>query len=162
MDIRMHEVFTAEKYTNEVLPAINNKRYEAETKAMDDYIAAQGWNAATLPSGLKIVIDQKGTGTEVTEGSQVTVNYTGRLLNGTVFDSNQLPEFNHVQPFDFTVGKGMVIKGWDEGLKSFNKGGKGKLIIPARMGYGDQGTGKIPPNSPLVFEIEVVDVKPGA
>lgn len=162
MDLKMAEVFTAEKYNNEILPAINNARYAGETKQMTDYAAAQGWSAAQLPSGLMVVVDSKGTGTPVTDGSKVTVNYTGRLLNGTVFDSNQLPEFGHVQPFDFTVGKGMVIKGWDEGLKNFNKGGKGKLIIPARMGYGEQGSGKIPPNAPLVFEIEVVEVAPGA
>lgn len=161
MDIRVFNVYTAEQYNSEVVPRMDAEKYAGETKQMDDYIAAQGWTAVTLPSGLKVVVDKQGNGTPVTDGAQITVNYTGRLLNGTVFDSNVLPEFNHVQPLELTVGRGMVIKGWDEGLKNFNLGGKGKLVIPARLGYGEQGSGaKIPPNSVLVFDVEIISVKP--
>lgn len=162
MDIKLMKVYTAEQYATEVIPQLNAAKYANETKQIDDYIAAQGWTAVSLPSGLKIVVDKQGNGAPVTDGALIKVNYTGKLLNGTVFDSNVLPEFNHVQPFELTVGKGMVIKGWDEGLKSFHQGGKGKLIIPARLGYGEQGSGKIPPNSPLMFEVEILEVKPSA
>jgi FKBP-type peptidyl-prolyl cis-trans isomerase len=82
------------------------------------------------------------------------------LLNGEKFDSNVDPKFNHVQPFEFTVGIGQVIKGWDEGLQLLNKGGKAKLIIPSSLAYGSRGAGAaIPPNSPLVFDVEVTDIK---
>jgi FKBP-type peptidyl-prolyl cis-trans isomerase len=96
-----------------------------------------------------------GKGKAAKSGDHVVVNYRGMLTNGTVFDES----YKRGQPFDFTLGGGQVIKGWDEGLVGMKEGGKRKLVIPADMGYGAQGSPPtIPPNATLVFEVELVKV----
>src|SRR5262245_20447621 len=96
-----------------------------------------------------------GTGTEATKGQKVTVHYTGWLTNGTKFDSSK----DRNDPFVFPLGKGHVIKGWDEGVQGMKVGGKRKLTIPPAMGYGARGAGGvIPPNATLVFEVELLGV----
>lgn len=93
-------------------------------------------------------------------GDVLVMNYTGRLENGTVFDSNILPEFNHVQPFEFVLGAGQVIQGWDEGLVGMKIGDKKTLVIPSEKGYGDRAVGNIiPANSTLIFEVELIGIK---
>lgn len=94
------------------------------------------------------------------EGDVLTMNYTGRLENGKVFDSNILPEFGHVEPFEFTLGAGQVIAGWDEGLVGMKIGDKKTLVIPPEKGYGNREIGGvIPANSTLIFEVELVGIK---
>ena len=96
-----------------------------------------------------------GTGAAAAKGQQVTVHYTGWLTNGSKFDSSK----DRNDPFVFSLGRGQVIKGWDEGVGSMKVGGKRKLIIPASLGYGAQGAGGvIPPNATLIFEVELVAV----
>lgn len=111
----------------------------------------------TTASGLMIVTEVKGDGpTPIGGKSMVTVNYRGTTLNGKQFDSS----FDRKEPFEFALGRQQVIIGWDEGIMHFNVGGKGKLLIPSSMAYGDKGAGAdIPANAPLVFDIEVVGVK---
>lgn len=93
-------------------------------------------------------------------GDTLVMNYTGKLTDGTVFDSNVLPEFGHVSPFEFTLGRGQVIKGWDEGLVGMKIGEKKTLTIPPEKGYGERGAGsKIPPNATLIFDVELVGIK---
>jgi FKBP-type peptidyl-prolyl cis-trans isomerase len=87
------------------------------------------------------------------------MNYTGRLEDGTIFDSNVLPEFGHVEPFTFTLGAGQVIAGWDEGLAGMKIGEKKTLTIPPEKGYGANGNGSIPPNATLVFDVELLDIR---
>lgn len=111
----------------------------------------------TTPSGLKYKITEAGTGKKVEAGDKVTVHYTGRLTNGTKFDSSK----DRNQPFSFKVGSGQVIKGWDEGLALLHVGDKATLTIPAQLGYGQSDLGTIPPNSTLIFDIEVLDARPG-
>ncbi|MFM8313972.1 MAG: FKBP-type peptidyl-prolyl cis-trans isomerase [Deltaproteobacteria bacterium] len=97
----------------------------------------------------------KGKGKEAKAGATVTVHYTGCLTNGTKFDSS----FDAGKPFTFNLGQGQVIKGWDTGVEGMKVGGKRKLVIPADMGYGAAGAGGvIPPNSTLVFTVELIDV----
>lgn len=111
-------------------------------------------NEVILPDGLKYIDTTPGTGASPTNGQNVTVNYTGYLLNGTVFDSS----VSRNQPFSFVIGEGQVIKGWDEGVLTMKVGGKRRLIIPANLAYGAQGQGSIPPNSTLIFDVELLKV----
>jgi FKBP-type peptidyl-prolyl cis-trans isomerase len=92
-------------------------------------------------------------------GDILVMNYTGRLTNGTVFDSNVDPKFNHVQPFEFTLGAGQVIRGWDEGLLGMKVGEKKTLTVPPEKGYGDRAVSVIPANSTLIFDVELVAIK---
>ena len=105
----------------------------------------------------KMVIDDilVGTGAEVTEGDAVVVHYIGTLQNGQEFDSSK----KRGVPFEFTVGEGRVIRGWEEGLIGMKVGGQRILVIPPDMAYGDAEVGPIPPNSTLVFAIELLEVK---
>lgn len=111
-------------------------------------------------NGLYYVLTKEGTGPNAKAGQKVSMNYTGYLLNGNVFDSNTDPQFKHVQPLEFPLGKGSVIKGWDEGITYLNKGAQAKFIIPSRLGYGARSPGaKIPANSVLVFDVELLDAQ---
>jgi len=92
-------------------------------------------------------------------GDMVSMNYTGRLENGTVFDSNVDPKFNHVQPFDFTLGAGQVIAGWDKGIVGMKVDEKKTLTILPEDGYGASGQGSIPPNATLIFDVELLEIK---
>lgn len=108
------------------------------------------------PSGLRIRDEVIGTGQEVKTGDIVTVNYIGALSNGVKFDSS----YDRNQPFTTQIGTGRVIKGWDEGIIGMKVGGKRTLIIPSDLGYGAQGAGEsIPPNSILIFQVELLDTK---
>jgi peptidylprolyl isomerase len=112
-------------------------------------------NYLTQPDGLKILDEKLGEGAQVKSGDTVTVNYVGTLENGTKFDSS----YDRNAPFTTQIGVGQVIKGWDEGIVGMQVGGKRKLIIPASLGYGSQGAGSIPPNSTLIFEVELMAIK---
>lgn len=109
-----------------------------------------------LPSGLGYKQLKEGTGPQPKKGDKVQVHYKGYLEDGTVFDSS----YERGKPFEFTVGVGQVIRGWDEGIPLFKEGGKGILLIPPELGYGSRGVGPIPPNSTLFFEVEIVKVNP--
>lgn len=103
-----------------------------------------------------IIEDLKvGTGTEAIAGKKITVNYKGTLTDGTQFDSS----YDRGQPFTFTLGSGQVIQGWDKGFAGLKVGGKRKLTIPPDMGYGSRDMGTIPPNSVLIFEVELLKVE---
>lgn len=106
-------------------------------------------------TGLGYVDIVEGTGASPKTGNSVTVHYTGWLKSGEKFDSS----VDRGQPFVFQLGRGRVIKGWDEGVSSMRVGGKRKLIIPAHLGYGDRGAGRvIPPGATLIFEVELLAI----
>lgn len=135
------------------------KQIEIDDKLIKDYLAKKKVNAQKTESGLYYKITKKGTGENATARTKVSVNYTGMLLNGEKFDSNVDPQFSHVQPFEFMLGTGSVIKGWDEGIALLNKGAKATLYIPSNLAYGTNSPSpKIPANSVLIFEVELVDV----
>jgi len=104
-------------------------------------------------SGLRMIVHKDGEGPKPQKGQTVNVHYTGLLENGTKFDSSH----DRGKPFSFPLGQGRVIKGWDEALALMNKGEKRTIVIPPEMGYGSRSTGKIPPNSTLIFEVELID-----
>ena len=113
-------------------------------------------NEENVMNELKVEDIEVGKGQEVKDGDTVSVNYKGTLTNGKQFDSS----YDRGQPFEFEVGAGDVIKGWDQGLVGMRVGGKRKLTIPSELGYGEQGAGvDIPPNSTLIFEIELLEIK---
>jgi peptidylprolyl isomerase len=123
----------------------------ADTAAGPMKVEAEKYTA--LPSGVKYAVLQEGSGA-VAEHQQVSVHYTGWLENGTKFDSSR----DRGEPFEFALGHGDVIKGWDEGVKGMKVGEKRQLVIPPALGYGESGTpdGTIPPNSTLIFEVELM------
>lgn len=109
-----------------------------------------------MKDGVKIDIEKEGAGAAITNGQNAVVHYTGKLTDGKIFDSS-IPRN---QPFIFQLGSGMVIKGWETGVLGMKKGEKRILTIPPEMGYGAAGAGGvIPPNSTLVFEVELMDIK---
>jgi peptidylprolyl isomerase len=113
-------------------------------------------NIVTTPSGLKYIDIVEGTGEMPKTGQTVEVHYTGTLEDGRKFDSSR----DRNQPFDFPIGAGRVIKGWDEGLSTMKVGGQRKLIIPPDLGYGARGAGGvIPPNATLIFDVELLAIK---
>ncbi len=105
-----------------------------------------------MENGLQIQDLKIGAGPEVRLGQGLTMHYSGTLENGTKFDSS----YDRGQPFQFVLGAGQVIQGWDLGIQGMKVGGKRKLIIPPSLGYGERGIGPIPPNATLVFEVEVL------
>jgi len=108
----------------------------------------------TTESGLKYEDLTEGSGTEAKAGTYVSVHYTGWLTDGQKFDSSK----DRNEPFEFALGAGMVIRGWDEGVQGMKVGGVRKLTIPPELGYGVRGAGGvIPPNATLVFEVELLD-----
>jgi FKBP-type peptidyl-prolyl cis-trans isomerase len=112
-------------------------------------------SAASSSGQLQVDDEKVGNGAEAKTGDTVSVNYIGTLENGTKFDSS----YDRNQPFSFTLGTGQVIKGWDQGIVGMKVGGKRKLTIPPDLAYGNQSVGNIPPNSTLVFEVELLEVK---
>jgi peptidylprolyl isomerase len=112
-------------------------------------------STTTTASGLQFEDVTVGTGPSPTKGKRVTVHYTGTLPDGKKFDSSR----DRNEPFQFAIGVGQVIKGWDEGVMSMKVGGRRKLIIPPDLGYGARGfPGAIPPNATLHFDVELLGV----
>ncbi|MFB0515144.1 MAG: FKBP-type peptidyl-prolyl cis-trans isomerase [Candidatus Neomarinimicrobiota bacterium] len=110
----------------------------------------------TTDSGLKYVDHVIGTGPTPGVGQTIAVHYTGRLTDGTKFDSS----LDRGQPFVFQVGTGQVIKGWDEGLLTMRAGGKRTLTIPPHLAYGERGASNvIPPNATLIFDVELLEIR---
>lgn len=127
---------------------------ETATPSEDSTVTEE--NTITTESGLQYIDIEEGTGAMPQTGQMVTVHYTGTLDNGLKFDSS----VDRGQPFNFKIGVGQVIKGWDEGVATMKVGGKRKLTIPAELGYGARGAGGvIPPNATLIFDVELLGVE---
>jgi FKBP-type peptidyl-prolyl cis-trans isomerase len=109
----------------------------------------------TVAENVKIEDIEEGTGPAVKSGDTIVMHYTGTLTDGTKFDSS----VDRNEPFETQIGVGQVIQGWDIGVLGMKVGGKRKLTIPPSLGYGDRATGNIPPNSILIFDLELLEIK---
>jgi FKBP-type peptidyl-prolyl cis-trans isomerase len=141
-------------------PMVGCNKKEVQNQTMNTGVttmaATPNADVTTTASGLQYQILQPGDGAVAKAGQQVTVHYTGWLTDGTKFDSS----VDRGQPFQFTLGAGQVIKGWDEGVAGMKVGEKRKLTIPSNLGYGSQGAGGvIPPNATLVFDVQLLGVQ---
>lgn len=125
------------------------------TPAPESASATATSSAVPRPNGLIVEDIEVGSGKEVKSGDTIVIHYTGFLQNGTKFDSS----VDRGTPFTTRIGVGEVIQGWDEGVIGMKVGGKRKLIIPPSLGYGPQQVGPIPPNSTLVFEVELLEIR---
>lgn len=142
--------------------SLREKQKGTDDKAIADYVAKNKLAGQKTASGLYVVVTQPGAGANPGSGDVVKVKYTGKLMNGKVFDSSDKNPQTQAG-IDFPLGQGAVIPGWDEGVRQLKKGGKGLLIIPSGLAYGIEGApGAIPPNSVIMFDVELVDVKKGA
>ncbi len=133
------------------------EKREAEAKQQQESVLdAASAGFIKTDSGLRYQIIQEGNGKKANKGDMVSVHYKGQLFDGTVFDSS----YKRKQPLEFAVGVGQVIAGWDEGILLLNVGDKARMVIPSELAYGSRGAGgAIPPNTPLIFDVELVGIK---
>ena len=153
----------AQNFANEVknrnaerVAALQNDYPEETAKAaktLADFLAKNNIVAEPTETGLYYVVTEEGNGEKPEVGKPVKMHYTGKLLDGTVFDSS----VERGEPFQFILGVGQVIPGWDEGVQLMSKGEKGVLYIPYYLAYGERNMGEIPPFSNLMFEVELID-----
>jgi len=135
-------------------PSLFTMASDKNSSSNSPFGAVEIGESQVTSTGLKITELVLGDGQEAIPGANVSVNYRGTLDDGKEFDSSY-----GRGPFEFSLGAGMVIKGWDEGVAGMKVGGKRKLVIPPELGYGSRGIGPIPPNSVLTFEVELLAVK---
>lgn len=142
------------------IPPSTDLKVVVELLEVKDKVVAEMWEVdttlfKTTESGLKYAIINMGEGPAVEAGKMITVHYSGYLTDGTLFDSS----VERDEPIQFVVGQGQVIPGWDEGMLLLKKGDKARFIIPPQIGYGDMQLEKIPANSTLIFDTEIIDIQ---
>jgi len=142
------------------IPPSTDLKVVVDLLEVKDKIVAKMWEVdttlfKTTASGLKYAVISEGEGPAVESGKVITVSYSGYLLDGTLFDSS----IERDEPIQFVVGQGQVIPGWDEGMLLLKKGDKARFIIPPQLGYGEMQLEKIPANSTLIFDTEIVDIQ---
>ncbi|MCE7043701.1 FKBP-type peptidyl-prolyl cis-trans isomerase [Dyadobacter sp. CY312] len=155
--VKVVSILTTEEFQKEQSEA-GTKQKAIEAKLIEDYLVKNNLKAKAVKtaSGLYYIPEVEGTGPNPAPGDNIKAHYTGKLLDGKEFDSSKGKE-----PLQLTIGAGMVIPGWEEGLTLMKKGSKGVLIIPSGMAYGPETNGPIPGNSVLKFDMELLDVVKG-
>ena len=174
-EVKVVKVIAKGKLTEPVFKGRVDEYFKGEAAKMKSvepgkitkYIADNNMKATKTASGLSYQITKEGSGPKIAKGDTAVVNYTGKLVNGKVFDTSikEVAQKNKTfdamrpyQPIRIPVGAGAVIPGWDEGLQLLNKGAKATMVIPSNLAYGEQGLGPVPPFAPIVFEVELVDI----
>jgi len=153
------EVQTNTDSTTAVTPPPAQSIQSTPTPVLPRLTAGKHGDTTVTATGLMIIETKVGKGAVPKSGQTITVNYTGQFLDGKPFDSNVDPNFHHVEPFVTPIGVGKVIPGWDEGILTMKVGGKRRLLVPANLAYGEHGMGDIPPNAPLIFDVELLKVQ---
>ncbi len=176
--VKIEKVIAKGKLSDQVFQGRVAELFKAETAKMEKaepgkiqkYLDDNKLKATKTASGLYYVITKEGSGPKIGKADSAVVNYTGKLISGKVFDTSikeiaQAKEnkglYNAMRPYKpihIAVGVGAVIPGWDEGLQLLNKGSKATFVIPSKLAYGQQGAGPIPPFTPIVFDVELVDI----
>ena len=151
-EVIVEKTITMEEY-NQMIQERKDALAQNAKDELAAYLKKNHVKAQAQEGGLIYVCTKKGKGPKPGYKQKVKVHYTGKLLDGTVFDSS----IDRGEPFEFELGVGRVIRGWDEGIALMSKGEKGVLYIPYDMAYGENGTGPIPPYANLIFEVELVD-----
>jgi FKBP-type peptidyl-prolyl cis-trans isomerase len=160
LSFRVDKVQSREDFEAEFQARMEAQNPDAAVAREQEIIEREAWlqenniTAEARPSGLIYIENIAGSGAQPQAGERVKVHYTGTLLDGTKFDSS----VDRGEPFEFTLGQGQVIQGWDEGIALMKEGGKARLVIPSAIGYGSRDMGQIPPYSTLVFEVELIEV----
>ena len=155
-NIRLNDFYPESEFAAKQIEYMKNTFVDetlAAEREIDEYLKNNGIKTITTPTGLKYVKTKEGNGEKPQVGTMVKVHYTGKLLDGTVFDSS----VTRNEPFQFVLGVGQVIPGWDEGLQLMSKGEEAVLYIPYYLAYGNTGSGPIPPFATLIFEVEMID-----
>lgn len=160
LTLKVVDVFKSEEDLRKDQQALLDEKKQSEIKEIEQYLASKGIKAQKTEKGVFVELLTKGEGPAVDSGKAAHVKYKGQTFAGKVFDSNLDSTFGHTDPYVLNIGKHGAIEGWDDGLRLFNKGGKGRLYIPSMLAYG--------PNPPqgapfkafenLIFDVEVVDV----
>ncbi len=175
--IGVENVFTREEFgvyrmkmmeeQQEAMIERQGEQLEEDGTTIDLYLKENKIEAEIDPSGLRYVVIEEGEGEFPQPNQKVSVNYTGKLMSGQVFDTSveavarEAGVFNEdrpYQPYQFALGTGSVIRGWDIGIGLLKRGGKGVLYIPSTLAYGERATGIIPANAILIFDVELVDI----
>ena len=154
-EIRMNASMQKEMKEKEVK---NKALLESQTKALKAYAEKNKIKYITSPLGVLVEVQNEGVGVKAVDGYRAMLLYKGYLTNGTVFDANMGKDAKHTDPIDVSVGSHNTIPGFEDAMKYFGKGGKGRLLIPSVLGYGDRSGPGLPANSNLIFDIEVKDV----
>ena len=158
-DVKLNDFYPESEYVNKMVEAIKANYPEETARAyaeLQQYFALNGISASPTASGLYYVMTAEGNGEMPAKGDNVKVHYTGKLLDGTVFDSS----IERNEPIEFPLGMGYVIPGWDEGIMLMSVGEKGVLYIPYYLAYGPKGSAPvIPPFANLIFDVELVEIQ---
>lgn len=152
-DVKLKDVSSSAEFEAKKLAELAQLNAKGE-QIIRDYLVKENITVQPTQSGLYYIETTKGKGETAKAGQKVSVHYTGTFTDGTKFDSS----LDRGKPIEFVLGQNQVIKGWDEGIMLMNKGAKAKLVIPSSLAYGERGAGSIPPFTPLVFEVELVDI----
>ena len=169
-EIDLQDIVTGEELAEEQanFMAEMQERQQNEPAEIANYVKSHNITVNPNPNGVYIVVKQKGNGAKVAAGKKVSINYTGRLLDGTMFDSSVESDAKEggiymanrtYEPLTYVVGQMSLIRGWEEGIMGQPAGSKLQLVIPSNMAYGPQRAGNIPPYSPLVFDLDIVSVE---
>jgi len=174
-EVKVVKIIPKGKLTDQVFQGRVSEYFKGEAAKLkglepgkiSKYIADNNLKATKTATGLQYEITKQGSGPKIAKGDTAVVNYTGKLVNGKVFDTSikEVAQKNKTydamrpyQPIRIAVGAGAVIPGWDEGLQLLNKGSKVTMLIPSSLAYGEQGLGPVPPYAPIVFDVELVDI----